>query len=779
MKKAFPSTDDIMHYLQAVGGEVLRRDIARAFHIKGDDRILLKNLLHKMVEKDMLRKRGKAYAAPQGANVFSLSVIDITIDGDVWASDGKEGSPHFEVLPGRRGRGASTASLEKGDMILVERMDAHPHQVHLLKRVEEEPDHLIGLFSLTPVGGIITPTSRKDRNTYAVEASYSLEAKDGDLVEARMAQGARGNTYAARVTKILGSIFEPKSLSLIAIHTHQLPYEFSDEALQEADKGRIPPLNGREDLRALELVTIDGEDARDFDDAVWAMPDESSENKGGHHLIVAIADVSYYVKTHSELDHEAYVRGNSVYFPDRVVPMLPEKLSNDLCSLRPDEDRGALAVHMWIDAHGKLLRHRFCRALIRSCARLTYEQVEKVAKGESLDLPEPITKNVIPRLIAAYEALNRSRTKRGVLELELPEVKIQLDAQGTVSGIHQRPRYISHRLIEEFMILANVAAAMTLTDHKTLAMFRVHDQPSLEKIDALRDFLQSANLSFPKGQVLQPRSFNQLITQVKGTPYETLVSELVLRSQAQAKYSPENIGHFGLHLSRYCHFTSPIRRYADLLVHRGLLKVLGSTHPEEFPYTPKQFEEMGDHISQTERAAAAAERETISRYITGYLAQHVGEVFEGTISGVSDFGFFVKIAHMGVDGMVPMRFLSDDFYAHDRTRHQLVGRRHKKAYTLGDPIQVTLHEADPVTGSMLFIPADEAAQESPRKFNRMAGRGKKRIATPEGPAQNTARRKPSQKAKPATPPKKPGTKKSTKDFFTKDPSKKPLHKKRP
>jgi ribonuclease R len=507
---------------------------------------------------------------------------------------------------------------------------------------------------------------------------------------------------AARVIERLGHMGEPRAISLVAIHTHDIPTEFGPEALAIAADAKPVALGQRTDLRDLPLVTIDGEDARDFDDAVWAEADSDPGNLGGWHLLVAIADVAHYVRAGDALDRAAEKRGNSVYFPDRVVPMLPEALSNDLCSLRPAQDRACLAVHMWIDREGALRRHRFVRGLMRSAARLTYEQAQRARDGTPDDTTRPLIDAAIAPLYGALAALETARRNRGTLELDLPERRVLLDGKGKVRAIEPRARLDSHRLIEEFMIAANVAAAETLEARRQPCMYRVHDRPDPARVDALRDFLDSLGLRLAKGQVMQPRHFTQMIVKARGTPHEMLVSELVLRAQAQAVYSPDNLGHFGLALTRYAHFTSPIRRYSDLLVHRALISGLRLGDDGLPSDAGLAFGEIGAHISATERRAAAAERDAIDRFTAAFLAERVGESFAGRVNGVTRYGLFVKLAETGADGLVPVRTMPFDNYFHDETRHALIGRRRKVTYTIGDTVEVRLAEADPITGGLIL-----------------------------------------------------------------------------
>ena len=377
----------------------------------------------------------------------------------------------------------------------------------------------------------------------------------------------------AQVEELLGSLKSERAVSLIAIHAHGIPHTFPIAVQAEADTAKPATLeDGREDWRKLPLVTIDPADAKDHDDAVHAAIDPDPGNPGGFILTVAIADVAHYVRPGSALDREALHRGNSVYFPDRVVPMLPERISNDLCSLRPNEDRAALAVRMIIAADGRKKSHTFHRVLMRSAAKLSYQQAQAAVGGTPDDVTGPLLDNILKPLYAAYDALKRARDARGPLDLDLPERKIVLKHDGTVDRVITPERLESHRLIEEFMILANVAAAETLEHARVPQIYRVHDEPSVEKIEGLRKFLESLHISFSKGGALRAEQFNRILDRVKGQDVEKLINEVVLRSQSQAEYSAQNYGHFGLNLRRYSHFTSPIRRYADLVIHRGLIR---------------------------------------------------------------------------------------------------------------------------------------------------------------------------------------------------------------
>lgn len=600
-------------------------------------------------------------------------------------------------------RGAPALGVGERAVVRFVRREDGEWEARIVRALDEAPDRIIGIFRAERDGGRIEPTNRKLRGEFFVSRADIGEARDGEIVVAELRAGDRLGAPTARVVERLGDSANPRAFSLIAIHTHGIPVDFPPEALVLADQACPASLEQREDLRQLPLVTIDDTDARDFDDAVWAEPDP--EHPEGWHAVVAIADVAWYVRPDDALDRAAEQRGNSVYFPDRVVPMLPEALSNELCSLKPGVDRACLAVHLWFDAEGRLHRHRFLRGLMRSAARLTYQRVQDAIDGRADGEIAALVGPVLKPLYDAYHALDRARRKRGALDLDLPERRIILGEDGRVLRVAPRARLDSHKLIEELMITANVAAAETLERLQRPCMYRIHDSPDPAKLVALHEFLESIDipgLKLAKGQVVRPRHFNEILRRVGDTAFATLVPQLILRSQAQAIYSPMNIGHFGLALPRYAHFTSPIRRYADLLVHRSLITALGLPDTPAPSAAGKDLAVLGEQVSMTERRAAAAERNASDRYMAAHLAARVGAVFDGRINGVTRAGLFVTLTETGADGLILMRSLPGDYYDHDERRHRIVGRRTRRSFTLGDEIQVRLAEADTVTGSLRF-----------------------------------------------------------------------------
>lgn len=584
------------------------------------------------------------------------------------------------------------------------------------------PTHVVGIVARAHFGWTLLPTDRRDDSKYVIRPQSSAEKYSGELVVAEIAQSSKSGRKEIVIKNNLGEPDDPRNVSLIAIHANEIPNVFSDATIREAEDARPVQLGNRTDLRTIPLVTIDGADARDFDDAVFAEADAS-----GWHLIVAIADVSHYVRHDSALDNTAYERGNSVYFPDRVVPMLPEALSNNLCSLMPNVERACMAVHLWITHDGELKRWQFVRGLMESCARLTYEQVQTAFNGKPDKTTAPLLDKVIKPLYGAYASLAKARLKRGALELELPERKIELDKDGTVKAIKQRDRLDSHKLIEEFMIMANVAAASQLESKGGICIYRVHDKPSEMKLFALREFLESMDISLVPAKQLHPSALTNILKKVENAPQASVVNEVMLRSQAQAVYSSENIGHFGLALGKYAHFTSPIRRYADLMVHRALIRAgkLGGDGLTD--HEKERLAAIAEHISVTERRAVTAERDAMDRFTTLFMSDKIGAEFPARISGVARFGLFARLDQIGADGFIPIRSLPRDYYFYDEKTQSLRGERHKRTYQLATPVKIKLNEADRLTGSMTFeIVEEDADKSSVRKkdFHRKSRRSR-------------------------------------------------------
>lgn len=693
---------EILDYIQSCPAPVTKRDIADALNLKGgDQRIELKRALRELESAgSVIKHPGGAFGVPNGLpGVCIVEIAEIDVDGEILgrALDWKEEMgppPRIDVMRDKKG-----PAFKLGDRILarLKRVGKAEYEAFAIKRMESDESRVMGMFKQHKNGAIVVPTDKRARFDFEVPLKDFNGAVDGDIVLAEIQPSRGTQRKKVRIVEIIGKRDDAKAISLISMHESGLREKFPDAVIAETEGMDVPDLKGRDDLRQIPLVTIDGADARDFDDAVWA-----EKTADGYHLIVAIADVAHYVRPYSELDKEAQRRGNSTYFPDRVIPMLPEALSNELCSLKPRENRACLAMHMWIDNNGNLQRHKIVRGLMRSEARLVYEQVQAAYDGLTDDTTGPLLEPVIKPLYEAYRVLEEARIKRGALELDLPEKQVMIDPKGNMTGIRLRTRVDAHKLIEEFMILANVSAAQSLEAKKSPCVYRIHDRPSAEKLESAREFVESFGLSLPKGQVTKPGQINQILMKAKELPYSHLISTVILRTQAQAVYSPENIGHFGLALSKYAHFTSPIRRYADLLVHRSLVRAYGLGPGGLDDGEAARLEEICQNISDCERASMEAERNSIDRFTAAFLSERIGAQFAGRISGVTRFGLFVNLHESGADGLVPMRSLPDDFYIHDEKAHALIGRRHGRVYRLGAPVNVFLVEADGLTGSTLL-----------------------------------------------------------------------------
>ena len=707
-----PSAQDILDYLASSAAPLTKREIVRAFGIKGDDRAILKTLLRDLEKAgDIVKQSGQAYSLPDALpSVAVVEVTEVDIDGDVfakpteWPENKQNEMPRIEIMPGKKGH----PPLITGDRVLVslKRYTDVLYEGSVIRKLDDKRGRVLGVVIRNKNQFVLQPTDKKAKYDFDIPQADLNGAQPGDLAVGEIQPGRGLKRKKVRVTEVIGSQDDPKAISLIALHEAGLHEDFLDTVINDTKGLKVPALGKREDLRDIPLVTIDGADARDFDDAVFA---EKTED--GFHLIVAIADVAHYVKEGSALDKEAYKRGNSTYFPDRVVPMLPEALSNDLCSLRPKEDRACMAFHMWIDGEGQLKKYRIVRGLMRSAARLIYEDVQAIKDGDKADADGLLP--VIEPLYEAYAVLDKARERRGALELDLPERRIIIDDKGNMTGVAQRLRLDAHKLIEEFMILANVAAAQALEKRKAPCVYRVHDRPSSEKLDSASEFLESFDLRIPKGQTIKPAQLNSILKKGAETDYSHLISEVILRCQSQAIYDTENIGHYGLALARYAHFTSPIRRYADLLVHRSLIRAYGLGDGGLSDEEARIMSEKCEHISQTERTSMEAERSAVDRFTASWLSERLGEEFTGRINGVTRFGLFVTLNENGADGLVPMRSLSNDFYVHDEEQHALIGRRHGRIYRLGATVQVRIMEADRLTGSSVFELVGDASADLP------------------------------------------------------------------
>lgn len=711
-----PTRDDVLAFLareraSARPQKLGKREIAKAFGISGQGRIALKALLKELEAEGALEKRGKHLHKP--GQLPTMVLVDITSrdrDGDLvarpveWDAEAHGKPPIVHVHIGRARTGQPQPKV--GDRVLMRVEPTNDsgtiYRGRPVKIFEKHKVEMLGQFRSAPMGGgRVLPVDKKSLGReILIPPGQEKDAEDGDLVAVTTHRKNKLGLIEGRVTERIGSIRSERAVSLIAIHTHNIPNTFPKEAEAEAEAARPASLKGeimREDWRSLPLVTIDPADAKDHDDAVHAEPDPDVD--GGVIVTVAIADVSAYVREGSALDREARLRGNSVYFPDRVVPMLPENISNNLCSLRPNEDRPALAVRMIIAPDGKKTRHSFHRVLMRSHAKLAYDDAQRIIDSDDTNHPAA---RALKALWTAWRISRAERDERGPLEINLPERKLKLKDDGSIDRIIVPPRLEAHRLIEDFMILANVAAAEVLEKAQVPLIYRVHDEPSIEKIRSLAEVLQSIGSQLPRNAKLRSRDFNGILAQYQGSEHEHFVNEVVLRSQAQAEYATENYGHFGLHLRRYAHFTSPIRRYADLIVHRALIRA-HKFGPDGL--SDKVIPDLADisaEISAAERRAMAAERETIERLIAFHLSERVGDLFEGRIAGVTRSGLFVKLYESGADGFVPASTIGADYYRFEEGLHALVGSRTGETYRLGDAVTVRLVEAAPVAGALRF-----------------------------------------------------------------------------
>jgi ribonuclease R len=721
---------DKARVLELLASGANKRDLAKKLNLKGSDRILLKRILKELQAEGAITGSPKRGFTKPG-ELPEVGIVEITgvdADGETLARPldwtGTENPPVIYLIPPKDG-----GAPGPGDRLLA-RLEkrGESYEARVIRRLDRETTtRLIGVLRDAPATGWrLVPINKKERTEYALDKSDLGGAKHNELVVAEPKAGRIAGFSRVKVVERIGSMDSPKTISLIAIHDHGIPTEFPKAVIDEAKAAKPIDPRGRTDLRAVPLVTIDPPDARDHDDAVWAGPDDDAGNSGGHIVLVAIADVAHYVTSGSALDKEALKRGNSAYFPDRVVPMLPEELSADLCSLKEGVDRPCLVARMVFDRHGHKKSHTFLRAVMRSAARLTYAQAQAAFDGNPHAEMTATVKKTLADVWAAYQSLTIARGKRDPLDLDLPERRVILGADGKVASIAYRERLESMKLIEEFMVLANVAAAEALEKARTPLIYRVHDTPSKEKLFAFSDFLRTLNISFAKGQVVQPGTFNRILAGAKGSPHEKVMNDVVLRSQAQAIYDPANIGHFGLNLAKYAHFTSPIRRYADLIVHRALIRAFelgegGLTESEM-----AGLRTTAEHITMTERRAMAAERDSTDRYVAAFMQDRIGENFDARVTGVTRFGLFVRLADSGAEGLIPIRSLGADYFQHDEKRQALIGQRTHVTYGMGTVLAVKLLEAAPLTGGLRFALADGAGgAPHPGGKPRGAGGGKR------------------------------------------------------
>jgi ribonuclease R len=706
-----PTRKQILDFIANSAEPAGKREIARAFGLKGQEKIQLKALLRDMADEGLIDGNRTAFHRMGGVPKVTVLRVVGTEDGealavpDTWQPDDASPPPRLRLIERGAGKRPAQPALRVGDRVLARTEETATGWIaHPMKKLPARSDQVMGVVEIDGAGkGWLAPVDKRERHSQPIADLGGAEA--GHLVLAEPA--GRSPRSGVKVTDVLGDPLAPKAFSLIAIHKHGIPFAFAPEAVEEAQRAAKLPLSAdhREDLRHLPIVAIDPSDARDHDDAIWAEPDEA----GGFRALVAIADVSFYVRPGGALDRSARERGNSVYFPDRVVPMLPEVLSADVCSLRAGEDRAAMACHLTIAANGKVTDWRFTRAIVRIDEVIAYEEAQRRIDAGA---PPPHLAN----LWEAWRALERARTDRDPLDLDLPERRVKLDEAGRITEIALRERLDAHRVVEDFMIAANVAAAKALESKVAPIVYRIHEPPNREKLVALKDYLATFDRKLSLGQVITPALFNRLLKDVADESEKALIMEAVLRSQTQAYYGPRNAGHFGLALGSYAHFTSPIRRYADLLVHRALVDGFGLEQPEPKGDIPPRsglsdrdrsdLSRISDAISMAERRAMEAERETIDRYVAAWLSARVGEVFDCRVTGVQKFGLFATIVGLGGDGLVPVSTLGDERFHYDERSQVLVGDSGHTRFAMGDRLRLRLAEANPLTGALKFEPEE-------------------------------------------------------------------------
>ena len=716
--QGLPDRETLIAFLRGAG-EAEKADIAKAFGLKGADRRALRQMLKQLQDEGALGKRGRKGFAQAGAlpPVGVADVVERDIDGDLFVRLTKAGedAPLVRLAPGAHEAAAGAPGL--GDRFLVRFVQTgeNEHEARVIKRLGLAAQKILGVVRKSNREVRVEPVDKRSRDSLILFEPDARDLRDGDLVLAQAGVADRHHgPKRGKLLEVIGREDQPRAASLIAIHAHGIPTGFSAAAEAEADAAQPPVLAGRTDLRDLPLITIDPSDARDHDDAVYAHGDDDPANEGGWVVWVAIADVAAYVRAGSALDREARDKANSVYFPDRVEPMLPERLSNGLCSLRQGEARACLAVRMVFDKTGRKLGHRFVRGLMRSAAKLAYEQAQTAIDGFPDDVTGPLLEPVLKPLWAAYHTLKKGRDKRSPLDIESPERRIVISPEGEVVSITPRSMLEANKLIEEMMIQANVCAAETLEQKRSPLIYRVHDTPSQEKVQAFADFLETLGVSWNKGEAPRTGRFNRLLEQMRGTSHAEIVNEVVLRTQMQAIYSPDNIGHFGLNLDRYAHFTSPIRRYADLVVHRALIRVLGLGDDGLTDFDIARLRETAEHITLAERRAMAAERDATDRYVAAYMEDRLGAEFEARITGVTRFGLFVRLKDTGADGLIPVSTLGTEYFVHDEKSHALVGERTGQRWRLGSLVNVRLLEATPITGGLRFEMLSEPDAADPK-----------------------------------------------------------------
>jgi ribonuclease R len=716
-----PDRETLLAFLREAGSAE-KTDIARHFGLKGGERRALREMIRELEAEGALGKRGRKGFSEAGAlpPVGVADVVERDVDGEMYVRlvEASPDAPRALLVPDKSGRAGPAPGM--GDRLLVKfARSGDGWEARLVKKLDSERTRVLGVIRKSAREVRVEPVDRRSKDVLLVPHAQAEGLRDGDLVLAAIEKGdQRYGPKRGKILETIGREDDARAASLIAIHAHNVPTGFSEAVEDEAAHQELPSLKGREDLRDLPLITIDPADARDHDDAVYAMRDDDPKNADGWIVWVAIADVAAYVRPGTNLDREARDKGNSTYFPDRVEPMLPERLSNGLCSLTQGDNRACMAVRMVFDKDGRKTGHKFVRGLMRSHAKLSYEQAQAAIDGpEKGDGPDdttgPIMEAVLYPLWNAYRAMLKGRLKRSPLQIESAERRIRMNPEGQITSIEPRVSLEAHRLIEEMMIQANVCAAETLEQKKTPLLYRVHDAPSQEKLFNLGDFLSTIGKPWNKGEPATTKRFNKLLDETREGEHAEVVNEVVLRTQMQAVYSAENVGHFGLNLDRYAHFTSPIRRYSDLIVHRGLIRALGLGKDGLTDREIAELPAIAEHVVMTERRSMAAERDAMDRYIAAFLEDRVGATFTGRITGVTRFGLFIRLDETGADGLVPVSTLGSEYFTHDDRTHALVGERTGQRWTLGRQVEVKLREATPVTGGLLFEMLSDPAPRDP------------------------------------------------------------------
>ncbi|MEE2654314.1 MAG: ribonuclease R [Pseudomonadota bacterium] len=714
IRNSLPTEKQLIEFIKKGKRPISRRELVKHFKLTTSNRRALGVLLENLVNDGKIhRGRGKNYFSPD--HVPSVSILQVTGLDDGGEPILKLADKRFEKSKKKiyvNNRSLSGPAPGVGDRVLAKlEPNKHGFSARVIKVLESSPNNFIGVFNSQSDCGLVDPSDRRLKATFIINNKEINGASDGDLVQCETVPGYEIGHPHARILKSFGNSKLATAIIPAIIAKHEIPYRFNKVELVKAKQSGATSMKNRVDLRHIPFVTVDDETARDFDDAVWA---QRTPNDNGWHILIAIADVSSYVTPGDPLDKVARDRGNSVYFPNTVIPMLPEDLSNGWCSLVPNEDRPCLAVDILIDDQGNKQKHKFIRCMIRSAARLTYSEVQDI-HNRTLEPNNNISNELIENLFGAFFSLNQNKNNRGTINFDRPEHQISLSKAGSVLGIGERHRLDSHRLIEEFMVLANVCAAETLEKFKTPCMYRDHEEPTPERVVALRKYLKFLKIKLGGGQTVKPRDFSILIEKIKNRPDFLGIQDAILRCQSQAFYSPNNFGHFGLALRRYAHFTSPIRRYSDLLVHRALITALnlgtGGLEADDID----DFDKIGEHISMTERRAIAAERDAFDRLVASYLYDQEGSLFDAHIMGVERFGLFAEIVGIGVSGFMPISLLKDGYYQFDSDRRTLFTEGTRKKYCLGDSIKVRLKEVNIATGRLLLEPVKQYRNNKKRK----------------------------------------------------------------